>query len=90
MSAPRTRPMHIDGVSIARAIDAAVEGGPTGAGTGAAANVAHVVATAVVTPANVAYTQADQTALANVVIDTRTKLNAVIDALISAGLMDAS
>ncbi len=40
--------------------------------------VADVVATGVVTPANAAYTQADQTALANAVIELKTQLNALL------------
>lgn len=81
-----TRPMHLDGKSIADAIDAAVAAADTGR---TAANVAHAADTGVVHPANVAYTQADQTALAAAVQDLTTKLNAVIDALVAADLMAA-
>lgn len=51
------------------------------------AAVANVAATGVVTPANAAYTQADQTALANAVVELRDKVNLVLAALRDAGTL---
>lgn len=99
-----TKPMHLDGASIARAIDKAVTEGITGAEAGAvqdaidaavAAAVAALVAdnvpdadtSDVVSPADVAYTQADQTALADTVVALGDTVNALIAAMVAAGLM---
>lgn len=75
---------HLDADSIAEAVEDFVTAGQTAR---TAAHVAHAVNTGVVTPANVAYTQADQTALANAVNSLTAQLNAALDALHTAGLM---
>lgn len=78
-----TKPMHLDGVSIAKAIDDA-------AGDIEAATVAAASDTGVVHPANVAYTAADQTALAAAVQDLTTKFNALLTSLKAAGVVASS
>jgi len=85
-----TPAMHLDGATVAKAIDTAVAAGPSGTGTGAATHVANAAATGVTNPANAAYTLADQTALAAAVQNNTTKINAIIAALIAAGLMKAT
>lgn len=81
------RQVHLDAKSIADAVDEAI----VAAGTAAkAAHVAHAVTTGTTTPANAAYTLADQTALANAVLSLASKLNALLDALQASGLMAAS
>lgn len=78
-----TKPMHLDGVSIAAAIDAA-------AGDIEAAHVAAAVDTGVVHPANSAYTQADQTALAAAVQSLTAQFNALLTSLQNAGVLASS
>lgn len=97
-----TAPMHMDGVSVAAAIDARVAAALAGPLIAAEAdNVpdsAETIDTSgAVTPANVAYTQADQTALADTVIALGASLdalqdtvNAILAALEAAGIMAAS
>lgn len=76
----------MDPSTVADVIDEAV----AGATSGVIAHQAHAVTTGVANPANVAYTQADQTALAADFVALVTSYNLLLDHLISAGIMAAS
>lgn len=91
--------MHLDGKSIADEINGAITdalGGPfiNDVAAHVADSTANAVTTGVITPANAAYTLADQTALADAVLSIdaqidalRTTVNAILAALQDAGLM---
>lgn len=91
--------VHLDPKSVADAVDAAISdalGGPfiNDVATNVPDSAETIDTSGVVTPANAAYTQADQTALADVVIAlganlvaVQNTLNGVIDALVAAGIM---
>jgi hypothetical protein len=72
-----TNPVHDDSFSNQQAL-AAIK---------SASTVANAVTTGVQTPANAAYNQADQTALANAVISVATQLNALLAALRVTGVV---
>jgi hypothetical protein len=75
---------HLDSDSIAEAVEDFV------AESKVVPHQAHAVTTGVVNPANVAYTQADQTALAADFIALVTSYNLLLDHLIAAGVMASS
>lgn len=77
---------HLDGKSIADAVDEAI----TDATESVVPHQAHAVTTGVVNPANVAYTQADQTALAADFQALVASYNLLLDHLVAAGIMAAS
>lgn len=93
-----TNPMHVDGKSIADAIDAAVAAAAALAAPATtsvagvvkeAAAVTAPVTTGVQNPANVAYTQADQTALAAALLSVVSKHNALVASLVASGALHA-
>lgn len=79
--------MHTSGKEIADEIDRVAASIDF---TGDVPHHAHVATTGVVDPANVAYTQADQTALAHQFLALVADHNLLIDQLITAGIMAAS